>query len=197
MTIALDWLAAPLTIITASALSELGACQCRQQVGLLADVRGGRVGDGARELELRRVLTSRARPRTARRGRPASGRRAGSACRCRVELARRRDDVDDAAALGRADQVGMRAGRAEALEVAAHDRVAGVDPGLELGVDVGDVGGLRAVGGGAGRARRRRRCRWCRARRRSPASRASAALPLGTLTIPETAAVLPCGVFDV
>ena len=49
------------------------------------------------------------------------------------ELAGGGDDVDDAAALGLADEVRMRAGSAEALIVGGDDRVARLDPVLELG----------------------------------------------------------------
>ena len=49
-----------------------------------------------------------ATPPTARRGRPASGRRSRRACRSVVELARGADHVEHAAALGDADQVRVR-----------------------------------------------------------------------------------------
>ena len=90
----------------------------------------------------------------------------------------------------------MRAGGAEALVVGAHDGVAGGDPGLELGIDVGDVVGLRAAGGGAGRGAGSASpvVPWAYETTGQPPFGGS---PFGTLTMPETAVVLPCGVFDV
>ena len=90
----------------------------------------------------------------------------------------------------------MRAGSAEALEVGRDDRVAGLDPVLELRVDVGDVGRGELDG-----------------RTRVGAQESAApvvpcaqlitgqppfgALPLGTLTEPETTTWSPCGLLDV
>ena len=56
---------------------------------LLAEMRRGRVGDGAAKLQVGHVVAA-GRRRTAPRGRPASGRRSGSACRCRGRAGGRR-----------------------------------------------------------------------------------------------------------
>ena len=103
-----------------------------EQLRLLGDVRGGGEGDGRAERELGRPrVRQRARP-TARRDRPASGRRSRMRLPiARVELARGADDVQHAAALGLADQIRVHAGRAEALVVGADHRVAGLQPAVE------------------------------------------------------------------
>ena len=123
--------------------------QRREQVGLLGDVRGRRVGDRPAELQLRRELL-----RVGARGpqrRVAALRVAGDQvllADVKAEITGGADDVDDAAARGLADQVGVDLlGGAEAAVVGAHDRIAGLDPLLDLRIDVGDAARHRAAGG--------------------------------------------------
>ena len=111
----------------------------------------------------------------------------------RGHVPRRAHDVEDASALGLADEVRVRPRRAEPLVVGANDRVAGVDPGIELGVDICDeasAGRRRDLA----RARRCQRCPWCRGRRMMTGQPPFGGLPLGMLTAPETASSAPCGV---
>lgn len=61
-----------------------------------------------------------------------------------IQLPSGPDDVENAASLSFADQVGVGPGRAKSLAVGPDDRVPGREPVVELGIDIGDIA-LRRV----------------------------------------------------
>ena len=108
-------------------------------------MRGGGVGDGPAQRQIRQVALRL--PGREQRRMPAlrvPGDQVALADP-RVEIPGGADDVEHAAPLGLADQVRVGSGGAEALVVGAQHGVAGLQPGVQLGVDVGDVGPRRVA----------------------------------------------------
>ena len=165
--------------------APLGACSAASSGDLLGEVRGRRERDRAAQLQLGRVLRrERRRPQRGLAALRVAG-DARRACRCRVSSLRAARTMSSTLRPSeRADQVRVRARRAEALVVGAHDRVAGLQPALQQRVGVAEP---MRVPSRRARARTGRRCRSCRAPSVMTGQPPFGALPFGTVTVPDTA----------